>query len=400
MQPVEVEQRARQFSTLVALQVPAGTSIGIDCMIWLTGEKFCGVKMIPPGFHLVTSAVSDAHGGTSPRSGFFLWLGLQEVVVRKFEATDECFADARAVTYDEQKHWEHGVRSLMLDDKLAAYASEKWSLWRQLTNCIDSQFASKICDGQVRFFSGGHEGAQLQLSEIPRFMSSPSSDPVSVTAECLDPSPVLLHMIQVNGAARVLAELQLAFALFIFCEDLDGLEHWKRLVHLLCRSEAFLLANQEFLFNFIQVFKRQLQNIPADFFHDIISCQNFLRPSLRALISAIDSSGTSLDPALLKRFCASQRAPRFSLTTRAGAASSRHSWRRGSECPSTASSSRQSQQLTVLQCFHITGSIIPAERGTIPTRSSQPLWTGVIVLRRCNTNLTRDCNFTTGPQRQ
>jgi hypothetical protein len=142
-------------------------------------------------------------------------------------------------------------------------------------------------------------------------------------------------MIQVNGAARVLAELQLAFVLFIFCEDLDGLEHWKRLVHLICRSEAFLLDNQEFLFNFIQVFKRQLQNIPADFFQDVISCQNFLRPSLRALISAIDSSGTSLHPALLKRFCASQRAPRLSLTTRAGAASSRHSWRRGSDCPST-----------------------------------------------------------------
>ena len=303
MQPVEVEKRARQFSALVALDVPAGTSVGIDCMIWLTGEKFSGVKMIPPGFHLVTSAVSDAHGGTSPRSGFFLWLGLQQVIVRKFRCSDECFADEQAVTYEEQKHWEHGVRSLLMDDQLAAYADDKWLLWRQLTNCIDSKFASLICDGRVRLFAGGHEGgsAQLPLSPIPRFISSPSADPRSVTSECLDPSPVLHHMIHSNGAMRILAELQLAFVLFIFCEDLDGLEHWKRLVHMICRSETFLLAHQEFLFNFIGVFKRQLQNIPADFFQDVISCQNFLRPSLAALLAATDSSSTPLEPALLKR---------------------------------------------------------------------------------------------------
>ena len=305
MQPLEVEQRARQFSTLVALDVPAGTSFGVDCMVWLTGEKFSGVKMIPPGFHLVTSAVSDAHGGTSPRSGFFLWLGLQEVVVRKFHAVDECFAGEHAVTYEEHRHWEHGVRSLLMDDQLAAYASDKWLMWRHLTNCIDSKFAAKICDGQVRFFAGGHEGgsAQLPLSQIPRFMSSPSIDPRSVTAQCLDPSPVLQHMIQSHGAATALAELQLAFVLFIFCEDLDGLEHWKRLVHLICRSEAFLVGNQEFLFNFMGVFKRQLQNIPSDFFQDVISCENFLRPSLRALVSAIDSSSAPLEPSLVKRYC-------------------------------------------------------------------------------------------------
>jgi A1 cistron-splicing factor AAR2 len=355
MQPLEVEQRARQFSTLVAVDVPAGTSIGIDCMVWLTGEKFSGVKMIPPGFHLVTSAVSDAHGGTSPRSGFFLWVALQEVIVRKFQSSDECFADERAVTYDEQKHWEHGVRSLLLDDKLAAYANEKWLLWRQLTNCIDSKFASKLCDGQVRFFAGGHEGgsSQLQLSHVPRFMSSPSNDPQSVTAECLDPSPVLRHMVHTLGASTVLAELQLAFVLFIFCEDLDGLEHWKRLVHLACRSETFLLANQEFLFNFIQVFKRQLQNVPADLFQDVISCENFLRPSLRALIAAMDSSSTSLDPALLKRLVHLTPCASCNLMQHSGAANSRDSWRRGSACPSTASSSKSHHQACCARILRI-----------------------------------------------
>jgi A1 cistron-splicing factor AAR2 len=272
-------------------------------MVWLTGEKFSGVKMIPPGFHLVTSAVSGAHGGSSPRSGFFLWLGLQEIIVRKFHAADECFAAKEAVTYEEQKHWEHGVRSMLLDGQLAAYASDKWQLWHRLTCFIGPEFASKLCDGQVRLFAGDHAlgSSQLPLSHVPRFVSSPAVDPGSVTAECLDPSPVLQRMAHSCGAHGVLAELQLSFVLFIFCEDFDGLEQWKRLVHLVCHSEAFLIGQQDFLFNFIAVLKQQLQNIPADFFQDIISCQNFLRPSLRALFSAIDTCSASLQPAVRSR---------------------------------------------------------------------------------------------------
>jgi hypothetical protein len=226
---------------------------------------------------------------------------------------------------------------------------------RKLTNCIDSKFASKLCDGQVRFFAGGHEGgsSQLQLSHVPRFMSSPSNDPQSVTAECLDPSPVLRHMVHTLGASTVLAELQLAFVLFIFCEDLDGLEHWKRLVHLACRNETFLLANQEFLFKFIQVFKRQLQNVPADLFQDVISCENFLRPSLRALIAAMDSSSTSLDPALLKRLVHLTPCASCNLMQHSGAANSRDSWRRGSACPSTASSSKSHHQACCARILRI-----------------------------------------------
>jgi len=38
---------------LVVLDVPFGTSFGIDMKSWETGNKFRGVKMIPPGLHFV-----------------------------------------------------------------------------------------------------------------------------------------------------------------------------------------------------------------------------------------------------------------------------------------------------------------------------------------------------------
>ena len=38
---------------LVLLDVPPGTEIGIDMHSWQTGEKFKGIKMIPPGIHFI-----------------------------------------------------------------------------------------------------------------------------------------------------------------------------------------------------------------------------------------------------------------------------------------------------------------------------------------------------------
>lgn len=40
-------------ATLVLLDVPQGTDFGVDMKSWNTGEKFKGVKMIPPGFHYI-----------------------------------------------------------------------------------------------------------------------------------------------------------------------------------------------------------------------------------------------------------------------------------------------------------------------------------------------------------
>jgi len=40
-------------ATLFLLNVPPRTEIGIDVHSWNTGEKFMGIKMIPPGIHFV-----------------------------------------------------------------------------------------------------------------------------------------------------------------------------------------------------------------------------------------------------------------------------------------------------------------------------------------------------------
>jgi len=52
--PPEVSLRLfQEGATFVFLDVPPGTEIGIDMESWNTGEKFKGIKMIPPGLHFV-----------------------------------------------------------------------------------------------------------------------------------------------------------------------------------------------------------------------------------------------------------------------------------------------------------------------------------------------------------
>lgn len=42
-----------QGATLILLDVPVGTDIGIDIKSWNTEGNFKGIKMIPPGIHYV-----------------------------------------------------------------------------------------------------------------------------------------------------------------------------------------------------------------------------------------------------------------------------------------------------------------------------------------------------------
>lgn len=46
---------------LFLFNVPQGTEIGIDFSSWKTGEKFKGLKMIPPGIHFVYYRYDKLH---------------------------------------------------------------------------------------------------------------------------------------------------------------------------------------------------------------------------------------------------------------------------------------------------------------------------------------------------
>lgn len=53
MDPEKAKRLFESGSCLLCLDVPVGTEFGIDYMTWSVGDKFKGVKLIPPGIHFV-----------------------------------------------------------------------------------------------------------------------------------------------------------------------------------------------------------------------------------------------------------------------------------------------------------------------------------------------------------
>lgn len=80
------------------------------------------------------------------------------------------------------------------------------------------------------------------------------------------------------------AELQFAFICFLIGNVYDAFEHWKRLLNILCRSESAIGKYQDLYLNLISVLYHQLSEIPADFFVDIVSQDNFLTSTLQVCL--------------------------------------------------------------------------------------------------------------------
>lgn len=83
--PQEIARKLLEEGALLILTgVPIGTEFGVDLNANKIGEKFRGVKMIPPGPHFVYTAAEGAYGDTASRVGFIHYFKKQEVVIREW----------------------------------------------------------------------------------------------------------------------------------------------------------------------------------------------------------------------------------------------------------------------------------------------------------------------------
>ena len=64
---------------------------------------------------------------------------------------------------------------------------------------------------------------------------------------------------------------------------MESLEHWTRLVSLICRCETAILKRREFYSNFLRLLEEQLAHIPEDFLVDIVASENVVYQGLREL---------------------------------------------------------------------------------------------------------------------
>ena len=102
-------------AVILFLDVPPRTEFGIDYNSWNVGEKFKGVKMIPPGFHFVFYAAVGKSGQSAPRTGFFHYFKRREIVVKKWDAEKEDVVNQDMSDEELNRMRSGGIKGLYLD---------------------------------------------------------------------------------------------------------------------------------------------------------------------------------------------------------------------------------------------------------------------------------------------
>merc|ERR1712137_561822 len=86
----------------------------------------------------------------------------------------------------------------------------------------------------------------------------------------------------------MVGEYEMTFLAFWLGESYDSFEQWKSMTVMLCSCESALFQRPGDWSEWIQVLELQMNVVPADFFVDVLSCQNFLVPALRSLLELLD----------------------------------------------------------------------------------------------------------------
>lgn len=76
-------------AVLIISGIPVGTEFGVDLTSYNVGEKFRGIKMIPPGPHFVHTSAQGPYGDTALRVGFIHHFKRQEIIVREWDDDNE-----------------------------------------------------------------------------------------------------------------------------------------------------------------------------------------------------------------------------------------------------------------------------------------------------------------------
>ncbi|XP_009677573.2 protein AAR2 homolog [Struthio camelus] len=315
-------------ATVVILNVPEGTEFGIDYNTWDVGPRFRGVKMIPPGIHFLhySSVRGASSRETGPRTGFFLSLQQRDLRVLRWNPTNE-EVDLTPAVQEETEAMRGNLQEM--DKFLGPYPYETLKKWISLTNFINESMMKKLQpeSGQICAFSevlpvlaGKHTkdraeqnlppydtecksyaegmarlpkmklkaGTEIRFTELPKQMYPDGATPEEITRHSMDLSYALEKVIDQQYSSQpqdLLAELQFAFICFLIGNVYDAFEHWKRLLNILCRSEDAIGKYQDLYTNLISVLYHQLNEIPADFFVDIVSQDNFLTSTLQVFFS-------------------------------------------------------------------------------------------------------------------
>ncbi|XP_061405305.1 protein AAR2 homolog [Lethenteron reissneri] len=277
---------------------------------------------------------------TGPRTGFFHEFGKRELLVRKWDVAMEDAA-SEEVASDEVERIRASLKDL--DRNLAPYPYDTLRRWVSLSGHVTGSVAARllplsgrVCafaemepetpssnsqqrlalnlprndtecsslqEGEARLpIMKQRPGTEIRFSELPQHPFPAGASPADVTRHSLDRSlalDALLAKHYPQDEHGILGELQFAFVCFLLGGVYDAFEQWKRLLALLCGSEAAALSRPRLYRDLIPVLYHQLDEVPRDFFVDIVTRDNFLTSTLQVFFSIL--SGADVERSLHQR---------------------------------------------------------------------------------------------------
>ncbi|XP_019055590.1 PREDICTED: protein AAR2 homolog isoform X2 [Nelumbo nucifera] len=269
-------------ATLLLLDVPQYTLVGIDTQMFSVGPLFKGIKMIPPGPHFVYYSSADRNGNEfSPVVGFFLDACPSEVIVRRWHQQEERLVK---LPEEEEEKYHEAVKRFEFDNQLGPYALNHFGTWKQISNYITKSTIERIepigreitvvCESglveqvpktvmekalaeQLRNskFSTSAEKSQRRgcyYTSIPRVVKNKGISGQELTSLNIDKTQLLeTILVKEYGGAEdlLLGELQFAFIAFLMGQSLEAFFQWKALVSLFfsCSEAPFCTRTQLFI---------------------------------------------------------------------------------------------------------------------------------------------------------
>lgn len=324
----------KHCAILVVEYLPPASEFGIDLMNHRIGENFKGVKLIPPGLHIVyASAVDKSTNQIGPKSGFFHNFKSGELVVKRWSEQQEDFDDTHQPSEDDLLVYMTNLKDL--DRYLGAYSFSLYQSYSTMTHKLTPATVERLMPKsnrlrQVPYLTRTEDQTKLSTSSFDETPNRPirrftdkadeknlmphlipdqnnainftnipdthleSQKPIAsdeITQFNLDTSQKMDSCFQ--NRDNLLAEFQFAFVTFLVCHVYQCFEHWKALLSMICLADAAIKNDTQFYAEFLRIVRHQIDQIPNDLFEDITDSKNLVRDRLDILFQNIGD--TSLD---------------------------------------------------------------------------------------------------------
>ncbi|XP_055385156.1 protein AAR2 homolog [Condylostylus longicornis] len=307
--PMNLSQNQAKYlfsegAILIIAGVPVGTEFGIDLCTYTVGERFRGIKMIPPGPHYVYCASQGLYGDAALRVGFLYYFKSNEIVIREWDNQNE---ELRQRQIENPELEKRSIRENLkeLDKFLGPYDYRYITNWKNLTDCITESGILKYapsCGGNIKTNiellscpdSDRPRGKTITKAAskmksnssfeekdllpdlkpipgtIPNFAKIPlripdgckASDKSKHYMDCIDAVKKLVDLFP--DYERVIEEIQLSFVSFLAGYSVEALEHWRKLLNMLCNSETAIIKYRLLYMKYLEILHYQLPLLPEE----------------------------------------------------------------------------------------------------------------------------------------